>query len=166
MAKSKRKDKSLEQSNPSNDKDSDERFIDFLIENDDLLNSQIESNAKQNDANETDLNETDSSSSDLEDEENRYNGRVLNRKEYFETIYLKYAKDLYSSDKDKTAKSLRKKMKVVLGEDNDKRFVFVNDERIEIEQRVQLNHNKTIALQLTKTRLGKMKIKNEHFTIV
>lgn len=128
--------------------DKDESLIDFLTQTDD--ENQIDLNDRDG------LNEklNDNSKDDSEDdEENRYNGRVLNRKEYFEQIYLKYAKDLYS-EQNRTAKSLMKKIKVVLGEGKDKNLVFVNDEPVEIDQRVQLNHKDTIALQLTKTRLG------------
>lgn len=130
----------------------DESLIDFLIEND-RSEDQIDLNEERNNLNSPDA-DGNPSDSEEEDEENRYNGRVLNRKEHFEMLYLKYAKDLYSKKNEKIAKSLRKKIKVVLGEGQNKRLVFVNDEPVEIDQRVQLNHKETIALQLTKTRLG------------
>lgn len=128
----------------------DESLIDFLIEND--RDDQIDLNEELNNLNSPDAGNP--SDSEDEDAENRYNGRVLNRKEHLEMLYLRYAKDLYSKNSEKIAKSLRKKIKVVLGEGQNKRLVFVNDEPVEIDQRVQLNHKETIALQLTKTRLG------------
>lgn len=135
----------------------DESLIDFLIENDQSDNqidlNQLDLSEERNNSNRSE-NDDNPDDTDEEDEENRYNGRVLNRKEHFELIYLKYAKDLYSENSQKIAKSLRKKIKVVLGEGANKRLVFVNDEPVEIEQRVQLDHKETIALQLTKTRLG------------
>lgn len=157
MGKSKKKRPSTEltETTIDNEQENDESLIDFLIENDDQLNGQIDVAKEQLEAALNSTNDISGDSEEEEDAENCYNGRVLNRKEYFEQIYLKYAKELYSSDKEKVAKSLRKKIKVVLGEGKDKHLVFVNDEPIEIEQKVQLNHKDTIALQLTKTRLGK-----------
>lgn len=132
----------------------DESLIDFLIDND-RSDGQIDLNeVRSNSVLSSAESEAGEEDSDEEDAENRYDGRVLNRKEQFEQIYLKYAKDLYSEKSQKIAKSLRKKIKVVLGEGQNKRLVFVDDEPYEIEQRVQLDHKEIIALQLTKTRVG------------
>lgn len=142
--------------NSINEADDDQSLIDYLLQNE--QNDQINLNDSFEQDNVEETNHTNDENESDGDEENQYNGRVLNRKEYCEKIYLKYAKDLYAVDRERVAKSLRKKIKVTLGEGKDKNFVFVNDEPIKIEEKVQLDHKETIALQLTQTRLGMLNL--------